>query len=197
MHAHIQSIMQATHSIDEIERAFWGGRHPAWNKVEKRFVSKGLAYHHELTYAIPSATGDTERGRLVFQWTVYVDWAKDPVTDHDFILEMFVESGGVERRIAGDCLRISSIATVTLKRDVIRGPMLSRAASAISLWRRRYRDALARVGVGPPESFDHPELPSVTYRELERRREGIPEFVSELGTFILDELCRVPMPQGA
>ncbi|KAA0207030.1 hypothetical protein EDM68_00345 [Candidatus Uhrbacteria bacterium] len=194
MHAHIQSIMAAVLAIGEIERAFWGGRHPAWSAEEKYGRSRDLTYRHRLVQPIPAPLPGAF---IVFQWTIEVDWMRDPAARHGFIVRLFVDGPENDRKeVMAEELHLDAEYTI-LRRDQELAPAQAVGPPWLETWRRRYREAVTSLGIEWPVTFERPERASETFRAPKPPLECVPAFAAELGSLILDELGGVPLPGGA
>lgn len=190
MHAHIQSIMETARSIGEIERAFWGGRYPAWNAEEKYTKSRDLAYRQRLVLPIPASLPGA---RVVFQWTVEVDWIREPVARHEFIVKALV---GERRQVIAEHLHLDA-AYAVLRRDQELGSASAVGPPWLATWRRRYREAIASLGIEFPETFERPERAAETFRVADPKLDRVAAYAAELGALVLDELGGVPHSAGA
>lgn len=190
MHAHIQSVLRAAHSIGEIERAFWGGRPPAWSAEETYGKSRDLAYRHRLVLPIPASLPGA---RVVFQWTIEVDWMRDPAARHEFIVKALA---GERQQVIAEHLHLDA-AYAILRRDQPLAPAQAVGPPWLGTWRRRYREAVASLGIAWPETFEQPERAVETFRAPAPDPERIQAYTAELGSLILDELGGVPLAGGA
>jgi hypothetical protein len=194
MHAHIQSIMEAVQSIGEVERAFWGGRSPAWSGMEAfERSARNKVYRHRLVLPTSSAHLAGLDARIMVQWTIEVHWIREPVLRHKFATKLLV---GERQEVIVDELHLEP-KSAAMFRARKREDVLPDDAPALVLWRRRYREAIARLNIECPSTFEQPQRPIETYSTTKFKPQGLPEFASELGSFILDELCGIPLSGGA
>ncbi len=189
MHAHIQSVLQAVQSMQDIEHAFWGPRHPVWSSTKHigNYSMKMDEYRHELVLPLLSDGLGDRNGRLEFRWSVRVDWRHPSQIQHVFRIELAVDSG--EAMLADD-IRLDH-RSVTLRREA-----KADAVGAFDLWRRRYHEIVSRLGVELPSTFYRPKLPVETYSKNGRAHARLKNLAADLGTLVFDEMCLIPVPQG-